>query len=161
MTTQRTAQVVTIAILALVVAILVIRQSGWSPSFRTGPKREPTPQDAIYAMLDAAREGDVDEYMKAYTGQMRASLEQTIAEKTKRGFADYLRESNAQIKGIAITEPEKLTPTEVRARVEYVFQDRNEVQLMYLQRVEARWLITRVDATRRVPTLVPYGTPVE
>ncbi len=161
MTRQRTAEVVTIAILALVVAILLIRQSGWSPSFRTGPSREPTPQDAIYAMLDAARQGDVDEYLKAYTGQVRASLEQTIQEKTKKGFADYLRRSNAPIKGIAITEPEKLTPTEVRARVEYVFQDRNEIQYMYLQRVEGRWLITRVDAARRIPTLVPYGTPVE
>ncbi len=162
MTQQRTAQVVTFAILALVIAVLVIRQSGWSPRLPgSGSKREPTPQDAIYAMLDAARKGDVSRYVSAYTGQMRAAIEQAIVEKTRDGFADYLRQSNAPIKGIAITEPEKLSPTAVKARVEYVFQDRNEVQYMYLEKIQGRWLITRVDTAQRIKTLIPYGTPVE
>ena len=90
-----------------------------------------------------------------------ASLRQAIAESTEEGFAKYLRDGNSPIKGIAITEPEKLTDREVKVRVEYVFQDRNEVQHMYLERTGGDWLITRVDSARRIKTLVPYGTPVQ
>ncbi len=159
MAQQRTAQVVTIAVIALIVAIVAIRQSGWKPSRR--PSREQTPQDAIYAMLDAAREGDVEGYVEHYAGQIRATLEQAIEEQGEDGFARYLRESNAPIKGIAITEPEKIAPGQVKARVEYVYADRNEVQYMYLTRRDGRWVITRVDAVQRIETVIPYGTPVE
>lgn len=146
----------------IVVGAIAIRQTGWRPSIPRGiPKGEAAPQDAIYAMLDAAREGDVDAYLSAYAGQMQASLRQAIAESTEEGFAKYLRDSNAPIKGIAITEPEKLTEREVKVRVEYVYQDRNEVQYMYLERIDGDWLITRADATQRIKTLVPYGTPVQ
>ncbi len=159
MAQQKTAQIVTIAVIALIVAIVAIRQSGWRPS--PGGNREQTPQDAIYAMLDAAREGDVEAYISHYAGQIRATLEQAIEEQGEDGFARYLRESNAPIKGIAITEPEKIAPDEVKARVEYVYQDRNEVQYMYLTRTGGRWVITRVDAVQRIKTVIPYGTPVE
>ncbi len=159
MARQRTAQAVTIAVIALIVAIVAIRQSGWRPAVQT--KREQTPQDAIYAMLDAAREGDVEAYLEHYAGQIRATLEQAVQEQGEDGFARYLRESNAPIKGIAITEPEKIAPNEVKARVEYVYVDRNEVQHMYLTRRDGRWVITRVDAVQRIETVIPYGTPVE
>ncbi len=159
MAQQRTAQAVTIAVIALIVAIVAIRQSGWRPSRPAA--REQTPQDAIYAMLDAAREGDVETYIGHYAGQIRATLEQAIEEQGEDGFARYLRESNAPIKGIAITEPEKIAPDQVKARVEYVYADRNEVQYMYLTRRDGRWVITRVDAVQRIETVIPYGTPVE
>jgi len=162
MTSQRKAQIVTVGILVVVVAVIALRQSNWRPGLRLGgPGRQPTPQDAIYAMLDAAREGNVGAYVAAYTGQMQASLRQTIAEATEEGFARYLRESNAPVKGIAITEPEALTDREVKVRVEYVYRDRNEVQYMYLEKGDGKWLIARVDATQRIKTLVPYGTPVQ
>jgi hypothetical protein len=157
---DRTAQMVTAAVILAVLAFLVIRQTGWSPS-TGGAGRDETPQDAIYAMLDAARDGEVDDYVEFYTGQIRATLDQAIAEKGKRGFAEYLRESNEPIKGIAITEPEALSASAVKARVEYVFADRNEVQIMYLEKTSGRWLITGMDATQRIKTLVPYGTPVQ
>jgi hypothetical protein len=46
-------------------------------------------------------------------------------------------------------------------RVEYVYQDRNEAQTMYLEKASSGWKITRVDGAERVKTLVPYGTPVQ
>jgi hypothetical protein len=49
----------------------------------------------------------------------------------------------------------------VKLRVEYVFADRNEVQWMYLENANGSWKIARVDATERVKTLIPYGTPVQ
>lgn len=159
MTKDRTAQIITVAVIVLVFAFLAIRQAGWSPPSRE--RKVQSPQDAIYSMLDAARDGDVDEYLQFYTGQIRATLDQAVAEKGKRGFAEYLQSSNEPIKGIAITEPERLSPDSAKARVEYVFADRNEVQMMYLERTRGKWLITAVENTQRVKTLVPYGTPVQ
>jgi hypothetical protein len=72
-----------------------------------------------------------------------------------------LKDSNAAIKGVAISEPQQLTDTQVKVRVEYVYQDRNEAQMMYLEKQSGIWRITQVDSTERVKTLVPYGTPVQ
>jgi len=156
-TQQRKATLATLAILAVALAVVVVRKSGW----RGSAKAQAGPQDAIYAMLDAAREGNVQKYLAAYTGQMEAALKQALAEKTEAGFAKYLREFNAPIKGIAITEPQPLSDREVKVRVEFVYQDRNEVQLMYLEKVAGQWKIARLDSTERVKTLIPYGTPVQ
>ena len=162
MTKQRQAQVLTVAVLAIAVAVAVVGRSGWKlPTPARVEKAAPTPQDAIYSMLDAAREGDVKKYLSFYTGQMEGSLKQTIAESGEPSFAKYLRESNASVKGIAINEPQPLTDREVKVRVEYVYQDRNEVQYMYLEKAGDAWKIARVDAAERVKTLVPYGTPVQ
>jgi hypothetical protein len=49
---------------------------------------------------------------------------------------------------------------EARIRVEYVYADRNEAQQVYLERIDGDWKISGVDASERVKTLVPYGTPV-
>ena len=110
--------------------------------------------------LDAAREGKVNEYLNAHTGQMEQSLRKAVAESTEAGFSQYLKESNAPIKGIALQEPLALTDREVKVKVEYVFQDRNEVQWMYLEKSGNSWRIARVDTAERIQTLVPYGTPV-
>ncbi|MEK7404090.1 MAG: hypothetical protein AAB225_03190 [Acidobacteriota bacterium] len=164
MSQKRKAQILTLAVVAATLAVVVLRQTG--PRLagllpRFGPRAEPTPQDAIYGMLDAAREGDVRKYLAGHTGQMEAALRAALAEKSEAGFAQYLREFNAPIKGVAITEPQPLSDREVRVRVEYVYQDRNEAQNMYLEKVAGAWKIARVDAAERVKTLIPYGTPVQ
>jgi hypothetical protein len=156
MSKERKATVVTVAILAVALGVVAVRKINWRVSAPPA-----TPQDAIYAMLDAAREGNVARYLAAYTGQMEAALKQAIAEKTEAGFARYLKDFNAPIKGIAITEPQALSDREVKVRVEFVYQDRNEVQFMYLEKVAGAWKIARLDATERIKTLIPYGTPVQ
>ena len=164
MTKQRKAQILTLVLMAGALAFVLLRTSNTPvtdliPS--TQPKPDPTPQDAIYAMLDAARDGNITAYLAAYTGQMETSLKQSIAEQGESAFARYLKESNAPIKGIAITEPQVLTDREVKIRVEYVFQDRNEIQYYYLEKQGKDWKIARLDAAERIKTLVPYGTPVQ
>ncbi|MGH9658234.1 MAG: hypothetical protein ACRD96_06800 [Bryobacteraceae bacterium] len=165
MSRERKTQIATLAALAAAFGIVLAQRTGWKlPAVeapRPAVKSDPSPQDAIYAMLDAARSGDVKAYLASYTGQMETSLKQSLAETTEAGLVRYLKESNAAIKGIAMTEPQALTDREVRIRVEYVYQDRNEAQFMYLEKVAAGWKIARVDATERVKTLVPYGTPVQ
>jgi len=158
MTRDRKARLITIAALGLALAIAVGRiqlsrsSSGQPPS---------TPPDAIYAMLDASRAGDVRAYLAKYGGQMRASLEQSIRETGEERFSRYLKESNSAIKGIAVSEPQQISSRDVTVRVEYIYQDRNEAQTMHLEQEGGEWRITRVDATDRVKTLIPYGTPVQ
>ena len=169
MSPEKKARIVTVAVLAGAMAMVLGQKYGWKmPDVKVSdlarpaaPKADPTPQDAIYAMLDAARAGDVKSYLASYTGQMETSLKQSIGETTERGFARYLKNQNASIKGIAISEPQPLTDREVKVRVEYVYQDRNEAQMMYLEKAGGGWKIARVDGTERVKTLVPYGTPVQ
>ena len=164
MTRERKAQIVTLAVLAGAAAIVVGRKMNWQTPLAAPvmqPKADPTPQDTIYSMLDAARDGDPAKYLSCYIGQMLASLEQSVNETGNPGFTKYLKDSNTPIKGVAINEPQILTDREVKVRVEFVYQERNEVQFMYLEKTGSGWKIARVDATERVKTLIPYGTPVQ
>ncbi len=112
-------------------------------------------------MLDAARAGNVSAYLASYSGPMRASLEQSVRESTNAAFAAYLRDSNSVIKGVAVNEPQIIGDREASVQVEYVYQDRNEVQIMHLEKVGDGWRIARVEGAERIKTLIPYGTPVK
>jgi hypothetical protein len=158
MTRDRKARLLTIAALGLALAIVVSRNE----LFRSPTGRLPsTPQDTIYAMLDASRAGDVRAYLANYGGQMRVAIEQSIRESGEERFSRYLKDSNSAIKGIAVSEPRQISSRETTVRVEFVYQDRNEAQTMRLEQEGGAWRITRVDATDRVKTLIPYGTPVQ
>jgi hypothetical protein len=168
MTKQGKARVLTGALMAGAVGAILIRNSGWRPDSAgtfipsiVQPKPDPTPQDTIYAMFDAAREGDIRGYVGHYTGQMLASLQQTVTEQGESNFGKYLKESNAPVKGIAIMEPQPAADRAVTLRVEYVYADRNEVQMFHLEKSGNNWKIARVDTAERIKTLVPYGTPVQ
>ena len=160
MTRQQSARILTIAILATAAGVIVLRKADLRASIGGLTQRAAqTPQDTIYAMLDAARAGDVKKYLACHTGELERSLERARSESAD--FAKYLRDSNAAVKGIAVAEPQPLSDREVKARVEYVYQDRNEVQFVYLEKTPGGWKIDRVDSSERVKTLVPYGTPVQ
>lgn len=161
------AQAVTITLIVVALAVIAWNRGGfealrWSTDRPSvfGPARHTAgPRDVIYAMLDAARDGKVEEYLDCYAGRMERTLRQSRAEMGSERFAEYLRERNEDIKGIAMNAPiESSGETEVR--VEYVYADRNEVQEFFLSQEDGAWKIAEVSAIRRVETLVPYGTPV-
>jgi hypothetical protein len=147
MTRERKAQALTVAVLAIALGIALLR----GVRFTAAP---PEPQDTIYAMLNAARSGDVKRYLAAYTGSMEEALRQSVSE-------SYLRESTAGVKGTAVSDPEKISAAQVKIRVEYIYQDRNETQTIYLDETPAGWKISRTENQERVKTLIPYGTPVK
>ena len=92
---------------------------------------------------------------------METALRQTLNETSEPAFAKYLRDSNAALKGVALSDPQKITDREEKVRVEYVYQDRNEAQVMYLERRPDGWKIARADSEERVKTLIPYATPMK
>ena len=162
MNKQRVAQILAVLILAAVLGGTLAKKNGWTLRTTRAAMQpvEATPEDAIYGMLDSARKGDVQKYLAAYSGAMQASLRQSIADSSDSAFRQYLQDTNAALKGVAVMAPE-INDREAKARVEYVYQDRNEAQNMYLEKTAAGWKITRVEAAQRVKTLVPYGTPVK
>jgi hypothetical protein len=154
----RKTQILTVALLAMAFAIAVGRKQ--EARFFAAPQSQPAVQDVIYTMLDASRAGDVRGYLASYAGQMRSSLEQSVRETGEERFGRYLKESNSAVKGIAVSEPQLLGDREAKVRVEYVYQDRNEAQTMYLEKNGDSWKITTVEGSERLKTLIPYGTPV-
>lgn len=139
---------------ATIATVLVIAGLFTMAILRRRPKPAAAPQDTIYAMLDAARAGNTAAYLSQYSGPLAAQLQQSVT-------AGYLKSSNAEIKGVSLSEPQLLSDREASVRLEYIYQDRNEVQTVYLERDSGAWKIARVDSAERIPTLVPYGTPVQ
>ena len=101
MTKERKAQIITVLILSGAVGFIAWRQGALASfglaqfSARATPPSNPTPQDIIYAALDAARDGKVNEYIGAHTGQMEQSLRKAVAESTEAGSARDLKERSA------------------------------------------------------------------
>ena len=91
---------------------------------------------------------------------MERRLQQSRREMTTAGFVAYLIERNRPIKGVVVFDPDAVTESEARVRVEYVYQDRNEAQSFHLEKLPGGWKISEVDEAQRVETPVPYGTPV-
>jgi hypothetical protein len=149
------AQFTTIMLIAALGGLVVWKRGVTS---RAAPMQ---PQDAIYAMLDAVRDGDLPKYLEAHTGPMEASLRRAAAEIGEARLLQSLQEKNSPVKGIAIQEPQRLSEREVKARVEYIFADRNEVQLVYLEKAGERWKIAKVETAQPIDAPVPYGTPVK
>ena len=137
MTRQQTARALTLLVLAAAMAVVVARRTGKPPA-------QPSPQQAISMMLDSARAGDVNAYLACHTGQMEAALRQSLAESTPERFARYLKDRNAPIKGVAVSEPEPQPDGQMKVRVEYVYQDRTEAQLVYLLKTPTSWKISSV-----------------
>jgi hypothetical protein len=159
---MKKAHILTVAVLLAALAVTLIRKTNWRVPERSAPPSQgQSPQDTIYSMLNAARAGDVKAYLASYAGPTEAALRQTLAETTEPGFTRYLKESSASLKGVAVSEPQSITDQETKVRVEYVYQDRNEVQMMFLEKGPSGWKIFRTDGDERVDTLVPYGTPVK
>jgi hypothetical protein len=158
MTRERKAQIATVLILAAAMALVAAKRTNWRVP-ATAPAI--TPQDTVYRMLDAAREGDVRAYLNCYTGPMESSLRQIEKEKGEASLAGYIKNFNASVKGVAIQEPQSTADNEVRLRVEFVYADRNEAQIYYLQRSAAKWQIARQENTEGVKVIMPYGAPVE
>ena len=169
MTKDAKAQAATVALIVAALAAIGWKQGlfEWpdtvsgAAAFLGASRAQPEkPRDVIYAMLDAARDGVIDEYLDCYTGQMEKTLRQSRAEMGESQFSAFLKERNREIKGIAMNEPELSTEDEARVRVEYVYVERNEVQQFYLNKQNGNWKIARVSAPQRIRTPIPYGTPV-
>ena len=100
MTRERKAQVATVAVLLGALAIVAMKRGGWQANAASlsnlVSSRVPAgaaPQDTVYRMMDAARDGDVRTYLGCYTGQMESTLRQIVAEKGEAALATYFHQA--------------------------------------------------------------------
>jgi hypothetical protein len=153
------ARVLAVAVLLGALFVGVARKAGWLE----GATSPAAPEDAIsadiYATMNAARAGDVSRYLAGYTGPMRAALQQSLEESGAPAFAQYLRNLDSGVKGLAV-RVEISGEREARARVEYVYQERNDVQILYLMKEKGTWRIARTGGDQPVQAAIPYGTPI-
>ena len=110
-----------------------------------------------------ARAGDVTGYLEQFGGTLREQLDRQRADRGDTWIRDYLARSMERVKGIAVRvdRQEASGPEERRLPVEFVYRDRTETQAFTMRREAGRWSITRIDAARASPVLVPYGAPLE
>jgi len=167
LTKEVRAKIITAALGVALVGFAVAQRGGWNPSetaggsiLRSAPAKEPTPQDAIYRMLDAAKDGDVEEYLACFQGETARRIAQSRDEMGQAEFAQYLSRRNAEVKGFAIYEAEPGADETKVVTVEYVYEDRKEAQNFHLAKTADGWIIDRMDAASRMEVAVPYGTPV-
>lgn len=167
MNKRKLASVITAGVIGLALLGTIAKNRGWRVSdlsvvSLTGrfKPRERMPEDAIYAMLDAARMADPQAYLNCYTGQLQDQLRQTVTESSPAKFGSYLKSTSAAVQGVALSPPQPAADGAVKVRVEYVYRDRNEVQFVYLTKSGSGWKISKVDGEERVKTLVSFGTAV-
>jgi hypothetical protein len=119
------------------------------------------PESVVWRMVEATRAGDPARYLECYTGEMEPRLRRDFQEMGAARSRDYLLDAHRRLKGVAVRSPIMRSPFDAQLSVEYVYEDRNEVQQIQVKRVAGAWRIDRVDGAERIKTLVPYGAPVE
>lgn len=118
------------------------------------------PEDVIWSMMDASRAGDVPSYLACFAEDLDRTLRKTAETMTETAFSDYLKQTSREIKGVALSNITSINDEELKIRLEFVYQDKNEVQYYHLKRVGDAWKIRYIEGSERVKTLVPYGTEV-
>jgi ketosteroid isomerase-like protein len=149
-------------LLSLVVTVSVLGAVVWWTQNK--PKQvgsELQPDSVIWEMIDACRRGDVDAYLNCFTGDLRKRLEKVASEQGKEKFSDYLKEMLQPIKNIALQQAKGFAKGDQAIVADFVFADRTERQTFWVRRTKEGWKIVGVEATKPVPVLVPYGTPVK
>ena len=155
--------ILTVVVLLAVFGAALVRSSHWQlplswNSWRALTSQRPAsnPEDGVYAMFDAARAGEAEAYLECFSGPLRDQLAASAREDAK--FQEHLTIQNSGVQGIAVTVTDRPSADEARVRLEYVYNDHNEVQNVRLKREGARWRITNMDGAQPFQPVVPYGT---
>ena len=161
MTKQRKVRILSAALAVAVIGFPLVHKSARRGPGDTQARTEfaTGPESAIYDMLNAARAGNVRAYLASYSGPQQARLTRIAAESPERDFARSLASSDAGVKGVALSTVQA-TEGSATVRVEYVYADHNETQVMHLEKSPAGWKIDRTDRDERIEAPIPYGTVV-
>jgi len=166
MTSRRLPAVLTGLFLAGLLVVVSLRGHGWkfplgvSHWLSVSRPAAATPEDAIYGMLDAARSGDTAVYVDTFSGPLQQQIQEVVRESGKAQFASYLTGQSASFQSTALSLSDQPSDVEARVRVEYVYTNRNEVQIFHLRKIGQRWKIVGISGTDLAKTLVPWGTAV-
>ncbi len=116
-------------------------------------------KSAVYAMLDAAAEGNADDYLRCFSGAKARELQALAQERGAGSFGQALKTVNADIKGFALYGVEEVSENRIELTCELVFAGRNEKQLIALENSRQGWRIVGLESGGTVQMSRPYGSP--
>jgi len=122
--------------------------------------RPATPEAAVSALFDAARQADDKAYLRLLAPDLRRSFSHIRAQQGADAFRESLRRSMAGVKGQAMARGADPPAGLAAIDVEIVFADRNEQQRVLLAPRGKGWVIESIGEAQAVKPLVPYGTSV-
>lgn len=146
-----------ITVLLIISAIAYFAKRNQPASTNDAPV---TPEDVIWRMSDAAREGSVNAYLDCFDGALKNNLQRTVAEMGEAQFSQYLKRLNGEMTGIAVSDFEQVSENEATLRVEFVFRGKNEAQKHHFKLVNGVWRIDKLDGAEQIKSLTPYGSSV-
>jgi hypothetical protein len=152
---QRLPAIITILLIISAIVFFARRHQTTSTS-----KAPVTPEDVIWRMSDAAREGDVNAYLDCFDGALKSNLQRTVAEMGEAQFSQYLKRLNGEMTGIAVSDFERVSENEATLRVEFVFRGKNEAQKHHFKLINGDWKIEKLDGAEQIKPLTPYGSDV-
>lgn len=148
--------IITLVLIASALVFLTGRER-WS-KISSSPA---SPEEVVWRMSDAAREGDVRAYLDCFGGALRQKLEKTASEMGASEFSRYLKKLNDEITGIAVSDLEQMDQQTARLRVEFVFRGKSEAQTHYFNLADGEWKIDGVEDAERVNALIPTASAAE
>lgn len=152
---KRLPALVTILLIVSAIAFFAKRDRTASTS-----KAPVTPEDVIWRMSDAAREGNVNAYLDCFDGALKNKLQRTVVEMGEAQFSQYLKRLNGEMTGIAVSDFEQTSENEATLRVEFVFRGKNEAQKHHFRLISGAWKIEKLDGAEQIKPLTPYGSDV-
>jgi hypothetical protein len=119
-----------------------------------------SPGGCIRAMLRYSRDGVVKDYLDCFTGELRQELEQARDQAGAKEFANLLRGRAEPVRGVAVSDETAVDDVTTRLKVEWVFEDRNEIQMFTLAKEGGTWRISDMTEAQYMKPEIPYGTEV-
>lgn len=156
---QRLPTIITVLLIAAAIGFFALRRQ--QKQFAGMSAGSAGPEDVVWRLSDATREGNVKTYLDCFTGRLRQKIEKTAREMGEAQFSEYLKRLNNEVTGIAVSDLENVNQSEAALRVEFVFRGKNEVQKHHFRLVDGSWKIEKLDGAEQIKTLVPYGTDVD
>ena len=115
------------------------------------------PQDAVFAVIDSARAGDVKGYLSGFSGGMRERLAEQAERDGEGRFAEYLQQSAREIAGIYIQKEVQFGEAEVQLDVDFIFPARTEKQRYRLVKEGKAWKISDIQNAEYREAIEEYG----
>lgn len=150
-------RIVAVVVTGLLVILLIVfarRPTGQDTTDTT------TPDGVVWAFFAAQKSGDVTKYLRTLSGEALKVAQQSVKDTGRAKFAQYLKRSDSELKGIAVRGKQNRAPDSVLILVDLTFADGQEAQRFLVERKGGVWRITRIEGEQRRRSLIPYGTPV-
>ncbi|MGA1790481.1 MAG: hypothetical protein ACMUIM_03265 [bacterium] len=112
--------------------------------------------DIIWSMFSSAKAGDIEGFLKCFTGEPQAILQSTRQEGKGQAFQEYIKEYAQDIKGVSIINGREENEGKRVFEVEVVYPERNELHAVFLQKTNKGWKISRILGRVIIKPAIPY-----